>query len=88
MPYAPNDPTTHPASTVSSFERYAMLQCAKSLEILEKALGPNAPQVLLALEESAKVLYRMKRDDDARTMEARAKHIIAEWKYVVRSPKK
>ena len=57
------------ADAESCFER--------SLEILEKAAGPDHPDVAAILLDYADLLRRMKRKSEARRLEGRAKAILA-----------
>ncbi len=49
----------------------------RSLTIMEKALGPEHPNVATTLENYAELLRTMNRDAEAKSMEARAKAIRA-----------
>ena len=57
---------------------------AASLRIQEQNLGPKAPEVARTLEEFAKLLRKMKSNQEAWAMEARAKSIRAEAEYTVK----
>ena len=46
---------------------------------MEKALGPEHPDVVMLLEDYADLLREMKRDAEAEKMEARAKAIRAKY---------
>jgi len=49
----------------------------RALAIVEKALGPEHPQVARVLENYAALLHKLDRDAEADKMEARAKAIRA-----------
>ena len=49
----------------------------RSLAILEKALGPEHPQVAQSLDNYAALLHKLNRDAEAEKMEARAQAIRA-----------
>jgi tetratricopeptide (TPR) repeat protein len=49
----------------------------QSIMIFEKSLGVNHPSLATVLESYANLLRRMNRDDEAATIEARAKAIRA-----------
>ena len=49
----------------------------RSLEIAEKALGPDHPHVATVLENLAKCCREMGKKDEAEVLEARAKKILS-----------
>ena len=50
----------------------------RSLTIREKTLKPNDPYIAFVLESYARLLKRLGRDQEAKTMEAKAKQIRAQ----------
>ncbi len=71
--------TTRGFSAVVSSVRYAEAEplFKRSLAILEKALGPEHPEVAINLESYATLLRETEREGKAKEMEARAKAIRA-----------
>ena len=60
--------------------------CQRALAILQKALGPEHPNLATALENYALLLREMKRGAAARELEARARAIRAA--HATRNPPK
>ena len=75
------------ALVLTGQEKYAEAKSlyAESLRIHEHKVGLRTPEVAATLEQFARLLRKMKSDEEALTLESRAKSIRTELKYTVKA---